>query len=73
MGDPRVLRQVTVEIATGFLVLAGIPFSWSIADGIAFGFIAYPALKLLSGRPREASGLVYALGLLFILRYAFLR
>jgi AGZA family xanthine/uracil permease-like MFS transporter len=55
-----------------FLVLVGIPFSWSIADGIAFGFIAYPALKLVSGRPREASPLVYALGVIFVLRYALL-
>jgi AGZA family xanthine/uracil permease-like MFS transporter len=55
-----------------FLVVVGIPFSWSIADGIAFGFIAYPALKLMSGRPREASPLVYALGLIFVLRYALL-
>jgi AGZA family xanthine/uracil permease-like MFS transporter len=61
------------ESFPAFLVLAGIPFSWSIADGIAFGFIAYPALKLLSGRPREASWLVYALGALFVLRYALIR
>ena len=55
-----------------FLVMIGIPFSWSIADGIAFGFISYPALKLLSGRPREASALVYFLGLLFAGRYLLL-
>ena len=61
------------ESFPAFLVLAGIPFTWSIADGIAFGFIAYPALKLLSGRPREASWLVYALGVLFVLRYALIR
>jgi len=36
-----------------FLVVIGIPFSWSIADGIAIGFIAYPALKLMSGRPHH--------------------
>ncbi len=61
------------ESFPAFLVLAGIPFTWSIADGIAFGFIAYPVLKLLAGRPREASWLVYALGLLFVLRYALIR
>jgi AGZA family xanthine/uracil permease-like MFS transporter len=57
------------ESFPAFLVVVGIPFMWSIADGIAFGFIAFPALKLLSGRPREASPLVYLLGLLFLLRY----
>jgi len=60
------------EAFPAFLVIVSIPFSWSIADGIAFGFISYPALKLLSGRPREASGLVYALGILFVARYLLL-
>jgi len=58
------------EAFPAFLVVVGIPFMWSIADGIAFGFIAYPVLKLLSGRPRESSLLAYALGVLFLLRYA---
>jgi AGZA family xanthine/uracil permease-like MFS transporter len=60
------------EAFPAFLVMIGIPFSWSIADGIAFGFISYPALKLLSGRAREASMLVYFLGLLFAGRYLLL-
>jgi AGZA family xanthine/uracil permease-like MFS transporter len=60
------------EAFPAFLVVAGIPFCWSIADGIAFGFIAYPLLKLLAGRAREASPLVYVLGVLFVLRYALL-
>jgi AGZA family xanthine/uracil permease-like MFS transporter len=60
------------EAFPAFLVVVGIPFMWSIADGIAFGFISYPLLKLLAGRPREASPLAYTLGLLFLLRYALL-
>jgi len=60
------------EAFPAFLVMIGIPFAWSIADGIAFGFIAYPLLKLLSGRPREASLLVYILGALFAARYILL-
>jgi AGZA family xanthine/uracil permease-like MFS transporter len=60
------------EAFPAFLVIVGIPFAWSIADGIAFGFISYPALKLLTGRWREASPLVYILGLLFVARYVFL-
>jgi AGZA family xanthine/uracil permease-like MFS transporter len=59
------------EAFPAFLVVVGIPFCWSIADGIAFGFISYPLLKLLTGRSREASPLVYALGVLFVLRYLF--
>ncbi len=60
------------ESFPAFLVMVGIPFAWSIADGIAFGFISYPALKLLTGRWRDTSLLVYALGLLFVLRYLLL-
>jgi AGZA family xanthine/uracil permease-like MFS transporter len=72
----RNVRQIdwsdSTESFPAFLILIGIPFTNSIADGIAFGFIAYPLLKLLSGRAREASPLVYALGLLFVMRYALL-
>ena len=50
-------------------ILIGIPFSYSIADGLAWGFISYPFIKLLSGRGREASWLAYLLAVLFIARY----
>jgi AGZA family xanthine/uracil permease-like MFS transporter len=60
------------EAFPAFLIMVGIPFSWSIADGIAFGFIGYPALKLLAGRPREVSVLMYILGGIFFLRYLLL-
>ncbi len=36
-----------------FLVLAGIPLTYSISDGLALGFVGYPVLKLLTGRGRE--------------------
>ena len=41
------------ELLPSFLVLVGIPLSYSIADGLALGFVAYPLLKLLGGRVRE--------------------
>lgn len=41
------------EAVPAFLIALGIPFSYSIADGLAFGFITYPIIKLLSGRIRE--------------------
>ncbi len=41
------------ELAPAFLVMIGIPLCYSISDGLALGFIAYPLLKLLSGRGRE--------------------
>ncbi|MCK5407826.1 MAG: NCS2 family permease [Candidatus Krumholzibacteria bacterium] len=60
------------ESFPAFMVIVGIPFCNSIADGIAFGFVVYPVFKLLTGRAREASPLVYALGILFLARYLFL-
>jgi len=41
------------ELLPSFLVLVGIPLSYSIADGLALGFVAYPLLKLLGGRVHE--------------------
>ncbi len=59
------------ESIPAFLVMVGIPFSYSIADGIAWGFISYPLIKLFSGRLKETSWLIYLVGALFILRYIF--
>jgi AGZA family xanthine/uracil permease-like MFS transporter len=52
-----------------FLTLIGIPLTFSIADGICFGFISYPILKLLSGKGKSVSWLVYLLGALSLIRY----
>ncbi len=60
------------EAIPSFLIIIGIPLTFSIANGFAFGFISYPILKLFSGRGREVSWLVYLLAVIFILRYAFL-
>lgn len=59
------------ESIPAFLVMVGIPFSYSIADGIAWGFISYPLIKLFSGKAKETSWLIYLVGALFILRYIF--
>ncbi|MDQ3604821.1 MAG: NCS2 family permease [Gemmatimonadota bacterium] len=60
------------EAVPAFLTLVGMPLTFSIADGLALGFISYPLIKLLAGQGREVSPLVYLLALLFVLRYAYL-
>ncbi len=50
------------ESIPAFLTLLGIPLTYSIADGLAFGFISYPLIKLLGGRGRQISWLMYFLG-----------
>jgi hypothetical protein len=43
------------ESIPAFLIIVGIPFSYSIADGLALGFISYAIVKGFSGRAREIS------------------
>ena len=56
-----------------FLLMIGMPLTYSIADGLAFGFILYPVTKLFAGRGRSVSWLVYLLGAVFCARYIFLK
>jgi len=61
------------EIAIpAFLTMIAIPLSFSIANGLAFGFVAYTLLKVLRGRFREVSWMVYVLTGLFIMRFWYL-
>ncbi len=60
------------EYVPGVVAAVTMPLTFSIANGIAFGFVAYAAIKLLSGRPGEASIAVYVLAVLFVLKFIFL-
>lgn len=62
------------EVAVpGFLTMLAIPLTFSIANGLAFGFIAYTVLKIARGKFREVNWLVYVLTLLFIARFVYLK
>ena len=41
------------EAIPGFLCLAAMPFTFSIANGLAFGIVSWVAIRVLSGRARE--------------------
>ncbi|HWI27111.1 MAG TPA: NCS2 family permease [Stellaceae bacterium] len=60
------------EYAPAVVTALTMPLTFSIADGIAFGFISYAAVKLLAGRPAEARPAVIVLGALFLLKFAVL-
>ncbi|HOR42560.1 MAG TPA: NCS2 family permease, partial [Atribacterota bacterium] len=60
------------EALPAFVTLITIPMTYSIANGIALGFITYPLIKLLSGKGKEVHPLVYILGFLFILKFIWL-
>ncbi|GAI18903.1 unnamed protein product, partial [marine sediment metagenome] len=50
------------EAIPAFMTIAGMALTYSISHGLAFGFILYPLLKLMAGRGREVSWLMYVLG-----------
>lgn len=60
------------EAVPAFVTLVAMPLTFSIANGLALGFITYPVIKVIAGRSREVTVLVYALAALFILRFAYL-
>ena len=47
------------------------PFTYSIANGIAFGFISYVVLKTATGKVRDVHPATWLVALLFVIRYAF--
>lgn len=57
------------ESFPAFMTIIMMPFAYSIAEGIAFGMISYASVKLLTGKGKEVSPLVYVLALVFLLRY----
>ncbi|KVE32473.1 NCS2 family permease [Burkholderia sp. TSV86] len=48
------------------------PFTYSIANGIAFGFIAYASLKLLTGQAKQVKLIVWIIAAVFLFRYFYL-
>ncbi len=61
------------ESLPAFLVVAGIPLCYSIADGLALGFIAYPLVKLLSGQGREVKWLMYVMAVVLVAYFVAVR
>jgi len=67
------IKWADPEVAVpAFLTMLTIPLTFSIANGLAFGFTAYTAMKMLRGKFREVSWAVYALTGLFVLRFLYL-
>src|SRR5207245_8040010 len=61
------------ESIPAFLTLIGIPLSYSIADGLALGFISYPIIKLFSGKGRQVGWLSYVLAVVLVAYFLFVR
>ncbi len=63
----------STEAMPAFLVIAGIPLSYSIADGLALGFLSYPIVKLIAGRGREVKWLMYLIAAVLVAYFIFIR
>ena len=60
------------EALPAFITMLAMPLTFSIATGLALGFITYPLVKLLAGRRGEVRPLVWILAALFVLRFLYL-
>ena len=59
------------EALPAFVVIITMPLTFSIANGIAIGFIVYAVAKLFSGRPEDINPAVLTVAALGVLHYAF--
>lgn len=60
-----------VEATPAALTALIMPFTYSIANGLAFGFISYVVLKTATGRVRDVHPATWLVAVLFVARYAF--
>ncbi|WP_281361154.1 NCS2 family permease [Kroppenstedtia pulmonis] len=60
------------EAAPAFLTVLMMILAFSIATGIAIGFILYPLAKIFAGKARQVHPVLYILAVLFILRFVFM-
>ena len=61
------------ELLPAFLILIGIPLSYSISDGLALGFLSYPLVKLIGARGREVRPTSWIIAALILLYFLLIR
>jgi AGZA family xanthine/uracil permease-like MFS transporter len=62
----------TTESVPAAITALCIPFTYSIAHGIAFGFMTYAGLKLATGQGRKVKPIVWVIAAIFLFKYAYL-
>lgn len=67
-GNLKYIHWDQFEVAfPAFLVVVGMPLTYSISDGLALGMIAYPITMIAAKRHREVSPMMYVLFVIFII------
>ena len=59
------------EAVPAVLTALAMPFTYSIANGLAFGFVSYAVLKAVTGRGREVHPATWIIAALFAIKFAF--
>jgi len=73
------LRELTelnwddaTEVVPAAITALMMPFTYNIANGLAFGFITYALLKLFTGRVRQVHWMVWIISSIFLFRFIYL-
>ena len=64
--------QDMTEAAPAFMTIAFMPFTYSIADGIALGFISYAVIKLICARVKDVPPMVWIVAVCWLAKFWFL-
>lgn len=62
----------TTEVVPAAVTALAMPLTYSIANGLAFGFITYAVLKLFTGRAKEAHPMVWIIGGIFLFKFVWI-
>jgi AGZA family xanthine/uracil permease-like MFS transporter len=62
----------TTEVIPAAVTALAMPFTYSIANGLAFGFITYAVLKLCTGRFREVHWMVWLIAAVFLFKFIYI-
>jgi AGZA family xanthine/uracil permease-like MFS transporter len=73
MSITRIEWSNAAEAVPAFLIVLGVPLSYSIADGLALGFISYPVVKLISGQGRDVKWPMYVIAAVLVAYFVVLR
>ena len=65
----RVHWDDLTEATPAFITAAMMPFTYSITEGIALGFISYCVMKASTGRIKEVNAPVWVVSLLFVAKF----
>ena len=71
-GMEKLNWSSTAELLPALIIIVMIPLTFSIADGIALGFLTYVFLKIFNGEYRDIASGAWFLTLIFISKFIFL-